>query len=189
MRTLTYFVAVTLDGFIAARDGSWGAFIPEGDHIQRQVALFPETIPAHLRAAMGAEGPNRAFDTVLMGRATWAAGVPYRITNPYPQMRQVVFSRTLRESPDPAIQLVGGDPLAAVEAMKREPRRGIWLCGGGVLAAALFPAIDELFLKVHPGVLGAGIPLFAGAVDATRFALAGSTRCESGVLFNRYLRR
>lgn len=189
MRTLTYFIAVTLDGFIAATDGSWGAFLPEGDHIQRQVALFPETIPAHLRAAMGAEGENQAFDTVLMGRATWEAGLPYGITNPYPQMRQVVFSRTLREAPDPAIAVVRDDALAAVEAMKRESGRGIWLCGGGALATALFPAIDELHLKVHPGVLGAGIPLFDGAIDATRFALAESARCESGVLFNRYVRR
>ena len=188
MRTLTYLVAVTLDGCIAGPDGSFDAFIPEGDHIGAQVERWPETIPGHYRAPLGITGENREFDTVIMGRATYEVGSKAGITSPYGHLRQIVVSSTMRESPDPAVELVHADPLSVVDGLKRQAGSGIWLCGGGALAAALFPAIDELVLKVHPVVLGRGIPLFAERVDTSRFALVESTRYEPGVLFNRYRR-
>lgn len=43
---------------------------------------------------------NKCFDVVLMGRKTYEIGLKDGISNPYPQMRQYVFSHTLKESPD-----------------------------------------------------------------------------------------
>jgi dihydrofolate reductase len=186
MRELTYYVACTVDGFIARPDGAFDFYLTEGEHLAELFAEYPETVPGHLREALGVRGENRHFDTVLMGRKTYEVGLAVGVTSPYPHLRQVVFSRTLPASPDAGVELVAGDPLSAVRALKREPGAGIWLCGGADLAARLFPEIDDLVLKVNPVVLGAGIPLFAGAVDTTALALVSSRIYHNGFMLLRY---
>jgi dihydrofolate reductase len=186
MRQLTYLVATTADGFIVRPDGGLDFALVEGDHFGETLAEYPETVPGHMREMLGVRGENRHFDTVLMGRRTYEVGVAIGVTNPYPHMRQIVFSRSMPASPDAAVELVAGDAVAAVRALKRESGKGIWLCGGADLAAQLFPEIDELALKVSPVVLGAGIPLFAGAVDRTALALVSSRIYQNGFLLLRY---
>jgi dihydrofolate reductase len=102
------------------------------------------------------------FDTVLMGRKTWQVGVDHGTANPYPRLRSYVFSRSRTDSPDPAVEFVAGDPLPKVRELKQEDGLGIWLCGGGSLAQALWPEIDRLVVKVNPVVIGAGVKLFDG---------------------------
>ena len=89
-------------------------------------------------------------------------------------------------SPDPAVELVAGNERAVVRELKHGDGKDIWLCGGGVLASALFPEIDELILKVNPLLLGAGIPLFAGAVPPTALQRVSQTPYESGVTIVNY---
>lgn len=186
-RKLVYYVAATADGFIAAEDGSFAAFPAEGDHFPALLEQFPETFPAHVRTALG-QGPaeNRRFDAVVMGRRTYAVGADHGFTNPYPTLRQYVVSRSLGGSPDPAVELVGGDPVALVRRLKGEPGRDIWLCGGGELASQLIGEIDQLILKLNPLVLGRGVPLFGGALPPTNLALADLQRFDSGVLIAAY---
>src|SRR5262249_2468432 len=158
----------------------------EGEHLSDLFAAFPETVPAHLRDRLGVRGPNREFDAVLMGRRTYQVGLDAGVTDPYPHLRQYLFSRTLRESPDPHVGLARGDPVAFVRALKGGSGKGIWLCGGGELAAALFGEIDELILKVNPVLLGAGIPLFARAVGPVGLELTGSKVYRNGFMLVRY---
>lgn len=108
------------------------------------------------------------------------------VTSPYPQLRQYVVSRTMAEPPDPAVEVIRGDPVAAVRELKRGDGKDIWLCGGGKLAGALRPEIDGLVVKLHPVALGSGVPLFDGAFQPFRFQLAGSHISPSGVLFLTY---
>jgi hypothetical protein len=49
MRKLKYFVACTVDGFIAAEDGSFDAFVNDKDYFAELFEMFPETCPGHLR--------------------------------------------------------------------------------------------------------------------------------------------
>jgi dihydrofolate reductase len=49
--------------------------------------------------------------------------------------------------------------------------------------------IDRLVLKVNPVVLGDGIPMIDGGYDPGSFELVSTTRYESGVLLNEYVRR
>jgi len=164
MRSLVYFVACTADGRIAARDGAYEFMRFEGPQVPDLLAEFPETIPGHMRGPLGITGDNQRFDTVLMGRATYAVGLDLGITSPYPHLRQVVVSTTLAEAPDPAVELVREDVAARVRELKAQDGLDVWLCGGGRLAATLADEIDELVLKVNPVVIGDGIPLFAGAI-------------------------
>lgn len=186
MRQLIYYVACTVDGFIAREDGSFDCFLSEGEHFVDLVKDFPETIPSHLREALGARGENRHFDAVLMGRRTYEVGAALGVTNPYPQMRQYLFSRSFAKSPDREVELISGDAAAKVRELKQEAGRDIWLCGGGELATQLFPEIDELILKVNPVVIGRGIPLFRGEVKPTAVEVVVSKSYSNGFRMVRY---
>lgn len=166
MRKLVYLVAVTADGFIATADGSFDGFLMEGPHIVDLVSDFPETFPTPVRAALGISAPHGRFDAVLMGRATYEVGALQGLTSPYAHLDQYLISTGIGRSPDPAVRLISADPVGFVRELKRSPGRDIWLCGGGQLARALYTEIDELILKLHPIVFGAGIPLFAGALPS-----------------------
>jgi dihydrofolate reductase len=186
MRRVVYYVAVTADGFIARRDGSFDHFLQEGPHLADLMALLPETVPGHLRERLGVTGPNRRFDTVLMGRRTYQVGLDLGITSPYPHLAQHVFSQTLVSPRDPAVAIVAADPLSFVQKLKSEDGGDIWLCGGGALATAIFPAIDELILKVNPVVIGDGVLLFAAAVDASRLTLEHTRQYANGFVLLHY---
>src|SRR5690606_33686683 len=140
MRKLVYLVATSADGKIARLDGSFDCFPTQGDHVDDSLKTL------------------ESFDDVLMGRCTYEVGLKAGITNPYPSMRGHVFSSTMRESPDPNIQLVAGDPAAYVPGLKQQPGRPIYPCGGAQLAATLLAAglIDELVVKLNPLLIGAG---------------------------------
>lgn len=186
MRKLVYYVACTADGFIAREDGSFDCFPMEGEHYADLFSSFPETVPAHLRERLGVSAPNQHFDAVLMGRATYEVGIPLGVTNPYPHLKQYLFSRSLESSPDPGVELVSTDALLKVRALKRESGKDIWLCGGSKLAAALFSEIDELILKVNPVVIGKGIPLFSHGIKPTMLELVESKRYSNGFMMNTY---
>lgn len=167
MRQLVYLVATSLDGCITtepAADPRW--LVLQGPHNHDLNVEFPEMTPGHLRDAVGIAPStvNARFDTVIMGRHTYDIGTAVGVTSPYPHLQQVVVSQTLRDAPDPAIHLVGGDPVQYVRELKKESKRDIWLCGGGVLAASLYDELDELILKIYPIAIGAGVPLFGGRV-------------------------
>lgn len=186
MRNLVYYIACTADGFIAREDGSFDCFPMTGEHLPHLVAEYPETIPGHLREMLGAQEEPKHFDTVLMGRHTYEVGSLAGFTNPYPQLRQYVVSKTMKESPDTAVQLVKDDSVALVRSLKQEAGRGIWLCGGARLAGALYHEIDELILKVNPVVLGTGMPLFAGASGPLALELLAHQTFGGGVAIHHY---
>ncbi|MEU4625006.1 dihydrofolate reductase family protein [Actinoplanes sp. NPDC023801] len=188
MRKIVYFVATTIDGYIAAPDGSWEFMGVPDDVLAYMRGHCPETLPTHVRAAMGVDEPNRLFDTVLMGRNTYEPALQAGITSPYAHLEQVVFSRTITEPPDPAVQIVADDPLGFARKLKEQPGRDIWLAGGGNLAGQVLPAVDELVLKLNPVIAGDGIPLAATGFDPQRFTIVDVTQLTSGVVVLRYRR-
>ncbi|HEX8869935.1 MAG TPA: dihydrofolate reductase family protein, partial [Lentzea sp.] len=186
MRKLVYYVAVTLDGFIAAEDGTFDGFLFEGDHMAGINAEYPDTLPSQFRGPLGLEdAPNRHFDTVLMGRHTYQ--VPGGLPSPYAHLRQFVVSSSLIDTPHD-VAVIRQDVTGRVRELKEEDGLDIWLCGGGKLAAELLPLIDTLMLKIHPVVFGRGIPLFDGKADITKFARTNAQLFESGVSFMTYER-
>ncbi|MFF1493606.1 dihydrofolate reductase family protein [Streptomyces sp. NPDC058304] len=190
MRKLTYFVGASIDGFIAAPDGGFDflmAHVTE-DYVPHLAAEYADTLPTAGRAALGVaeDVPNTRFDTVLMGRATYAPGVLAGLISPYAHLRQIVLSRSLTTSPDPAVEVTAEDPVALVRKLKEEDGLGIWLCGGADLAGQLLPEIDELIVKQYPVVAGSGIPLFRADFSPHTFRLTDSHVFEGGNLILTY---
>ncbi|MCV2488069.1 dihydrofolate reductase family protein [Geodermatophilus sp. YIM 151500] len=162
MRLLSYCVGTTIDGFIAAPDGSYDFFEVGPDVVAFLKSELPDTLPTHVRGAWGVDSPTVRYDTVVMGRRTYQPGLDVGVTSPYRHLRQYVVSGDRSLPEDPEVTLVRDDPLALVRALKAEDGLDIWLAGGGVLAGSLLPEIDELVVKRYPVVAGAGIPVFAG---------------------------
>lgn len=186
-RKLVYYVACTVDGFIARADGTVDCFLSQGEHFRDLIESFPETFPAHLRTVLGVSNHVRRFNTVVMGRNTYDAGLREGITNPYAPLRQYVVSRTMPGSPDPAVELHRSSPTDLVRRLKAEDGKDIWLCGGAKLATALFAEIDELILKINPVVIGSGIPLFDGVAGTLPVTLVEHKAYENGFVLARYM--
>ncbi|CAM5493407.1 deaminase [Streptomyces avidinii] len=195
MRKLVYYVAVSIDGYIAGPGGEFD-FYPRGDEKQAAAyaawtnARYPETVPTFMRAAHGlADAPNQRFDTVLMGLGSYRPGLRAGFTSPYAHLRQYVVSSTLAPDTDPAVTVVDKDPLALVRDLKQEEGQDIWLCGGGLLAGALLPEIDELIIKSYPVVAGSGIPAFHGEFSPTLFKVTDRTSFDNDVTITWFARR
>ncbi|AUH41373.1 dihydrofolate reductase family protein [Streptomyces sp. CMB-StM0423] len=193
MRKLVYYIAATLDGFIAGPDGADptgpGGFWPlPADYVQYLAANYPETLPFMAREALGVTAEGSSFDTVLEGRKSYEIGLAAGVPDAYPHLRHLVFSTTLGESPAAAVEVVAGDPVARVAELKQEDGKDIWLIGGGALAGSLYGEIDRLIVKLAPVTTGAGIPLFGreAAFDPRVWTLTGHEALESGALFLTY---
>jgi dihydrofolate reductase len=194
VRKLAYHVASAIDGFITDPERSDptgpGGFWPVGqDYLEHLVAEFPETLPGPARRALGITAEGTRFDTVIEGRKSYEIGLAAGLTDAYPHVRHIVFSRTLTKSPDPAVTVVADDPVATVRDLKQEQHgKDIWLVGGGDLAGTLYSEIDQLVLKVAPLTIGAGIPLFGrrAGFNPRAWELVEHPAVPSGTLFLTY---
>lgn len=167
-RRLRYQVAVSLDGFIARPDGGydWIVMDPSIDF----AALYKE------------------FDTAVMGRKTYEAGLAHGATGAMPGIDVIVFSRSLPATTKPGIRITNDDPREVVAALKAKRGRDIWLFGGGELFRSLLDAglVDTVEVAVMPVLLGAGVPLLPPG-SATTLALANVKRLPaSGIVVLAY---
>jgi len=164
-------MASTVDGFIGHKDGSVNGFLEQGAHATDYL-----------------ESLKTWFDVVLMGRKTYEFGFQFGVTNPYPWMKQYVFSRTMKESPDANVTLVSENIVELVRELKDQSGKDIYLCGGAELATMLFEAklIDDVVLKLNPVLFGSGISLLSKSAKPIDLELTSSKVYENGVLLLHY---
>ncbi len=182
MGNLHVILAVSLDGYVAATDGSLD-WIIMGDE----------------RADYMVEAVQQA-DTLLMGRKTYTgfSGFwPHAPDNPdasaaekaigahFNSMRKIVFSRTLTGADWGETSIKRQVDPAEIELLKRESVSVIRLDGSISIVQEMtrLGLIDEYRLMVHPVALGDGRPLFT---DKVGLELTRSEAFKSGVVVLTY---
>ncbi|MFI9614620.1 dihydrofolate reductase family protein [Streptomyces sp. NPDC052023] len=193
MRKLTYFIACSIDGFIGDPDGDAAAMYPfvDEEFLEFLAAEYPETLPTQGRRPLGLDDlPNKRFDTVIQGRASYELALKEGVTSPYAHMRQYVASRTLEKSPDPAVEIIADDLTGKVRELKAEDGEfGIYLCGGSQVAGELIDEMDELVVKTYPVVLGSGMPMFGAGHAVGEFTLESVRAFGNGAVVRTYSRK
>jgi dihydrofolate reductase len=153
---VVYYVACSLDGYIATTDGGvdWlEPFQAGGDDYG--FAEFSSSIDA---LVMG----SRTYEFALK-HGPWQA----------PDKPSWVFTHRALPVTHPSITLTAEDPAQVIEAIGARGLERVWLMGGGELAASFRARglISHYIIAVVPVVLGAGVPLFASTSEQTSLRL------------------
>ncbi|MEL6672085.1 MAG: dihydrofolate reductase family protein [Bacteroidota bacterium] len=173
MKKVVYYVAISVDGFIAGPGEDISGFVPGGDGVKQ----YQEDLAS--------------FDTVIMGRKTYEFGYQYGLQpgkRAYPHMEHYIFSESLTfDNPDSEVHVVPRD-LDRVHELKAGEGTDIYLCGGGIFAGWLLrhELIDVVKLKLNPFIQGSGIPLFAGVEKAYQLQLRDRQLYEHGLQIMTY---
>ena len=153
------------------------------EYVQHMIGNYSDISPQRGREKLGiGHAPLTRFDTIVMGRRTYDPALQMGITSPYPHLRQIVFSRSL-SSTDPEALITDADPVSTIRALKDEDSPfDIYLAGGGEMAGALLPEIDEVIIKQYPVIIGSGVRPFGTVLhppNSSRWPIASSSSCNS----------
>ncbi|MEH6375291.1 dihydrofolate reductase family protein [Streptomyces sp. KLMMK] len=183
MRSVTYSMGVSLDGYIVGPDGDFGWTAPDEEVFRFWIDEIRE-VGVHLLG-------RRLYETMLYWETAdqdpslddsmleWAA-----LWNPLPK---VVFSTTLSAVQGHA-RLASGGLAEEIERLRSGPGEGDIAIGGATLAAeaAASGLIDEYRTVVHPVLVGGGIPFFPRRERRVDLELVETRTFSSGVVYLRH---
>ncbi len=173
MRKIIYYVACSLDGFIAGKNGDVSQFIYEGNGVEKY------------------QNDLKEFDTVIMGRTTYECGYQYGLKEgqrAYPNMEHYIFSDNLKFKNTDGNVHVRKFFVEEIEKIQKQEGSDIYLCGGGQFAGWLLQneKIDTLKIKLNPILCGTGISLFGDSQVPYQLELLESESYEKGVQIMTY---
>lgn len=168
MLEIVYYVATSLDSYIATADG-------RVDWLDRFHAAGEDLGAGELEGSVGA---------LLLGSHTYEFAL--RLGHwPSPDKPSWVFTR--RELPrlHPSITLTAQSPSEVVALLASRGITRAWLMGGGHLAASFHSAglISRYIISVFPVLLGSGVPLLApNPSGASSLRLVDAKPFSSGIV-------
>src|ERR671923_2718011 len=182
MRPLRYSINITLDGCCDHRAGStdedlhryWAENLAQADAL-----LFGRVTYEMMEAAW--RQPPRTVE-----RPDWMEPWMEPFARTIDAARKYVVSSTL-DRVDWNAELVRGDLGTAVQQLKREPGKGLFVAGLTLpLALAELGLIDEYEFVVQPRLVGHGPTLFAGLSKRVDLKLVSRLEFGSGAVAMRY---
>jgi dihydrofolate reductase len=152
MRKVILSVAVSLDGFIEGPHGEYDWCPPPSEDEMNDFM--------------------NGIDVIFMGRKSYEMAD----TSMFPGKQIYVFSNTLKEAKGNA-KLIAGDFMAAINEIKQQHGKDIWLFGGASLTTTFINhrLVDEMWLGLVPIVLGRGKSLFQDIQDRQQFNAVSAT--------------
>ncbi|MCB0497160.1 MAG: dihydrofolate reductase [Cyclobacteriaceae bacterium] len=176
MRKVILYIASSLDGFIARKNGDIDWLEDPNYHLEDEDYGYYEFY--------------NSIDTTLMGNKTYQQVLGFDVPFPYPGKTNYVFSRSQTGS-DENVQFVNADVSEFVKSLKQGDGKDIWLVGGGELNSILLSngLIDKIILTMIPVKLGEGIPLFSGNVQISDFEMKGHKSYPNGFVQHVYAKK
>jgi dihydrofolate reductase len=182
MRSVTYSMSVSLDGYISGPDGQFDWSVPD-EELMRFAIDESRGVGVQL---MG----RKLYETMLYWETVDQASLDgtnldwVAVWNPLPK---VVFSTTLSAVQGNA-RLASGGLAEEIERQRAEPAEGDIAIGGATLAAeaAALGLIDEYRPRVYPVLVGGGIPFFPQRGRRVDLELVETRTFSSGVVHLRY---
>lgn len=172
MPEVIYYVAASLDGYIATADGGTDWLAP-------------------FEASPGDYGYSEFYesvDAVVMGRRTYEQALTFGAW-PYSERPVWVFSHHASNSTHSGVTVTDVSPAELAAELEERGLRRAYLVGGGALAGSFQAAglIDEYAVSIMPVVLGSGVPLLGACGSAQGLRLVESRSFADGVLQLRYV--
>jgi dihydrofolate reductase len=179
MRRLILQTSVSIDGYVAALDGShpWSEGSEEDEAFKRWILDSVWAAGAHLMGRVTYEEMSAFWPTSTSEYA-----------RPMNEIPKVVFSKTLGRADWPETRIARGDLSEEIDRLKREPGNDLIAYGGATFDQALsrLGLVDEYRLMVQPAALGAGLPLFKDLPAPLHLELAEAITYASGVAIHVY---
>jgi dihydrofolate reductase len=174
MLEVIYYVASSLDGYIATADGGvdWLSrfHVSDEDH--------------------GAGKLQASIDALLLGSHTYEFALKLGQW-PSPDKPSWVFTKRDLPILHPSISLTSHSPSEVLDDLAKRGFRKAWLMGGGKLAASFHVSglISDYIISVFPVLLGSGIPFLAPHSSAQdTLSLVTAQPFKSGIVQLTYRR-
>lgn len=148
MRKVILFIAMSLDGYIAKKDGSV-------DWLSGQEPARDDMVAYHKFI--------QGIDTVIIGWNTYDQIVTELSPDKWMYKDMTSYILTHKELSDTEnVKFVNEDVCELVEKLKQEPGKDIWICGGATVIQPLIEKdyVDRYHISIIPVILGNGIRLF-----------------------------
>ena len=183
---LIYSMGVSVDGFIADREGAFGWSAPSEELFRFHTAEVGKLGSCLLG--------RRLYETMLV----WETDPSLRedelgaafahVWCALPKVAKVVFSGTL-DSVQGNARLAEGSVAEEVAAALKATEKDVEIGGAGLAAAAIeLGLVDELRMFRYPVVVGGGTPYLPPVTEDVRLDLIETRTFGSRVIYERYQR-
>lgn len=173
MAEIIYYVAASLDGFIATADGGVDWLAPfEGTDEDYGYKTFFGGLDGLVMGSRTYEQARKLGEWPYRGKPSW------------------VMSKRSLDVSVPDVTVSAKRPSELLSEFDARKLKRVWLVGGAQLAAS-FRAngmIDEYVISVVPLLLGGGIALFATPGASEKLKLVETKSYSSGLVQLRYVR-
>lgn len=165
MKKIILYIAESLDGFVATKDGSVAWLDPYFD------------------ADYGYEDFMKGIDTVVQGNTTYQQFKPK-----YEGKSSYVFTKNPEKYSAEGTTFVKGSPREFIEGLDEEKHQRIWLVGGPILLSEFLNEglVDELIIFIMPLLLNEGVKLFSDVKTDHKLSFTNSKNYKNGVVELQY---
>lgn len=194
MRKLILEVQMSVDGFIAAEDGStdwmlwnWGPDWKWDEKLQRYHTELTQSADCILLSRqMAEEGFNAHWQSVAKN----PDDTRFTFANHVARTDKIVFTHTLDKSASipggwENTSIADGDFVREIQQLKQKDGKNILVYGGAMFVSSLLNAnlIDEVHLLVNPVAIGKGLRIFNGVLA---LSLIKSMPFDCGIVLHQY---
>ena len=176
MRKAILYIAVSIDGYIADRNGKvdWLSGQSADEENIDTYSIFVKDIDT---VVMGWNTYHQIVTELSPEKWVYDGLTSYIVTHrQLPSTDQIIFSEQ--------------EPCDIIRALQSKAGKNIWICGGANLVQQLAQAdlIDTYYLSIIPTILGSGIRLFETVPNEIKLKLV-HTQTYNGIAELIYTRR